>query len=215
MGKIYMLMGKSGCGKDTILKGLLAINKDVKPIIPYTTRSKRVGEVDGVEYFFRDERHLSDAIISGRLIEYRTYHKVEGDVSYYTLKDTQFEYLKEGNCIVIGTLDVYNSYVKHFGAENIIPIYINVPELERLNRMLEREKKESKPAVIEVCRRLVDDNREFAYDKLCEVDKLYIIDNQNLTDAVLLLNKMITAFEYYNFFTVKDYTEDMLLYGKD
>ena len=53
MGKIFCLMGKSSSGKDTIFKEL---NEDkelnLKPIVSYTTRPKRSGECDGVDYNF-------------------------------------------------------------------------------------------------------------------------------------------------------------------
>ena len=59
MGKIFCLMGKSSSGKDTIFKEL---NEDkelnLKPIVSYTTRPKRINESDGVEYFFIDKNHL-------------------------------------------------------------------------------------------------------------------------------------------------------------
>ena len=75
MGKIYCVMGKSSSGKDSIYhqimeKGVLAL----KPIIPYTTRPIRAGEMEGQEYHFTDRETLrrlektfwySDEIYSG------------------------------------------------------------------------------------------------------------------------------------------------------
>ena len=53
MNKLFVLMGKSSTGKDTIFKEVLK-NKEVelKTIVPYTTRPIREGEKDGVEYYF-------------------------------------------------------------------------------------------------------------------------------------------------------------------
>ena len=60
MGKIFCLMGKSSSGKDTIFK---EINEDkdldLKPIISYTTRPKRINETNGVEYFFINKDDLN------------------------------------------------------------------------------------------------------------------------------------------------------------
>ena len=55
MGKIFYLMGKSSSGKDTIYKELLQGFPKMKRIVLYTTRPRREGECDGVEYFFTDE----------------------------------------------------------------------------------------------------------------------------------------------------------------
>ena len=51
MGKIFYLMGKSSSGKDTIYKELIQKFPKMKRIVLYTTRPRREGERDGVEYF--------------------------------------------------------------------------------------------------------------------------------------------------------------------
>ena len=52
--KIYVLIGKSATGKDTLYRKLLEDARiDFRPIITYTTRPIRKGEQNGVEYFFR------------------------------------------------------------------------------------------------------------------------------------------------------------------
>lgn len=214
MGKIYMIMGKSGCGKDTVMRGIIAINKNIFPIIPYTTRSKRKGEVDGVEYYFKNDRHFTESMLAGKIIEHRTYHKTTGDVHYYTLHDEQFKQLESCDCIVIGTLDVYKSYAQHFGKDVVIPIYINVPELLRLERLLNREKVERKPDVIEICRRLVDDNKEFSYHELIKYPEIIVVENYNLNNVINYINTLIAYPGYYNPFTITSYNEDLLLYGR-
>ena len=53
MNKLFVLMGKSATGKDTIYKEILK-QKEIKlqTITPYTTRPIREGEQEGVEYHF-------------------------------------------------------------------------------------------------------------------------------------------------------------------
>ena len=70
MGKIFLLMGKSTSGKDTMYReliknGELGLNK----VIPYTTRPMRDGEKDGVQYFFKDEQGYLELKNSGKIIE--------------------------------------------------------------------------------------------------------------------------------------------------
>ena len=64
MGKIFYLMGKSSSGKDTIYKELLQGFPKMKRIVLYTTRPRREGECDGVEYFFTDEEKSTQSRIS-------------------------------------------------------------------------------------------------------------------------------------------------------
>lgn len=74
MGKIYYLMGKSASGKDHIYENLIQETAlDLKPFVLYTTRPIRSGEQDGREYFFVDEKRLSELREAGKIIEERMY----------------------------------------------------------------------------------------------------------------------------------------------
>ena len=53
MGKIYVLLGKSASGKDTIAKKVMKkMEGQLHPIVPYTTRPIRDGEENGKQYYF-------------------------------------------------------------------------------------------------------------------------------------------------------------------
>ena len=52
MGKIYYMMGKSSSGKDTLYKEILNRMPELQTLTLYTTRPRREGERDGVEYYF-------------------------------------------------------------------------------------------------------------------------------------------------------------------
>ena len=53
MGYLYVLIGKSATGKDSIYKRLLENSElDLKEAVLYTTRPMRENETDGVEYNF-------------------------------------------------------------------------------------------------------------------------------------------------------------------
>ena len=47
---LLVICGKMCSGKDTIVKRL--INKGFKKVVTYTTRPKRRGETDGVDYHY-------------------------------------------------------------------------------------------------------------------------------------------------------------------
>ena len=81
MGKIFYLMGKSSSGKDTIYKELLQGFPKMKRIVLYTTRPRREGECDGVEYFFTDEEKLQgmELFYSGRRTDQSETGGLSGD----------------------------------------------------------------------------------------------------------------------------------------
>ena len=176
MGKLFCLMGKSGAGKDTILKRLLADRElNLIPVIPYTTRPKRSREADGVEYHFIDEAALQQYERAGAIIEKRAYKTVNGVWYYCTIDDGRID-LHSGNYILIGTLETYQKLKDFFGEDKIVPIYITVDDGVRLERALHREKQQLKPNYEELCRRFLADNIDYHEDRLkvCQIKKRYV-----------------------------------------
>lgn len=166
MGKIFLLMGKSTSGKDTIYKKLISErNLSLKKVVPYTTRPMRDGETDGVQYFFKDEEGYKALKDQGSIIEERTYHTKCGEWIYFTADDGQID-LSEGNYLVIGTLESYCYFRDYFGKENVIPILIDVEARIRLKRAMHREDKQEHPRYDEMCRRFLADEEDFSEDKL-------------------------------------------------
>lgn len=166
MGKIVHLMGKSSTGKDTIYKRLLNNEEmSLKTIIPYTTRPIRIKETDGVEYHFTDEEGFKQMEAAGKIIEQRAYHTYHGLWRYFTADDGQIV-LEEGDYIMIGTLESYVSAANYFGRDKVVPVLIEVDDGARLQRALNRERKQEVPKYEEMCRRFLADSEDFSEDKI-------------------------------------------------
>lgn len=191
MGKIFCLMGKSSSGKDTIFK---EINDDkdlnLKPIVSYTTRPKRINETNGVEYFFINNDELNKFEKENKIIEKRVYHTVYGDWFYGTINDGQID-LNKNNYLLITTLESYESLRNYFGHDKVYPFYIDIEDSIRLERALEREKRQDKPNYNELCRRFLADNKDFSDDNLSNlgINKFYI--NENLQECINNIKKDI------------------------
>lgn len=184
-------MGKSSSGKDTIFRELL--KKEVlklKPVISYTTRSMRVNEVDGREYFFINKKELEAYEEKNKVIEQRVYQTVHGPWHYATIDDGQID-LEAANYIMIVTLEAYKSLVKYFGQEHIIPIYVEVEDGERLERAISRERKQAKPNYEEICRRFLADSIDFSKDQLEQANIHPIYQNVRLEDCTEAIKKDI------------------------
>ena len=184
MGKIFCLMGKSSSGKDTIFK---EVNEDkelnLKPIVSYTTRPKRINETDGVEYFFIDKNQLDKYKEENKVIEQRVYHTVDGDWYYCTINDKQID-LDKDNYLLITTLESYKSLKDYFGEDKVYPIYIDIEDGIRLERALDRERRQASPNYDELCRRFLADNKDFSLENLSNLDinKFYI--NEDLKQCI-------------------------------
>ena len=166
MGKIYYVMGKSCSGKDTIYRRLTERHPELRVIVPYTTRPIREGEQDGVEYFFVDREKMEEMQAAGRIIELRSYNTVLGVWNYFTADDGQID-LASHSYLIIGTLVSYEAMRDYYGAEALVPIYVEVEDGTRLERAIGRERKQAKPQYEEMCHRFLADAEDFSEEKLC------------------------------------------------
>ena len=166
MGKIYCLLGKSSSGKDTLFKMLLEESGlALKTIVPYTTRPIRVGEQEGVEYHFVTEETQKKLEAEGKIIELRAYDTICGVWKYFTVDDGQID-LATDNYLVIGTLESYVKMRDYFGAEKLVPLYVEVEDGERLLRALTSERAQKEPNYAELCRRFLADSVDFSAERL-------------------------------------------------
>lgn len=73
-GLLIVLSGPSGVGKGTVRKAIFDDPEtDFEYSISMTTRSQRVGEVDGVDYFFKTREEFEKLIKDDAFIEYAEY----------------------------------------------------------------------------------------------------------------------------------------------
>lgn len=184
MGKIYCVMGKSSSGKDSIYheimeKGALGL----KPIIPYTTRPIRDGEQDGREYHFCTEDTVQRLQDAGRIMELRAYNTVYGVWKYFTVDDERID-LSKNNYLYIVTLEGYTKIREYFGADRVVPIYIEVEDGERLMRAIVREQKQDVPKYEEMCRRFLADSADFSEEKLVEAGIVRRFSNNDFVQTV-------------------------------
>lgn len=136
MSKLVVISGPSGAGKGAIVKELMEIykenNENVHLSISATTRSPRVGEIDGVNYYFISEKEFSKKLENSEFLEYNKY----GTGKYYgTLKNRTLSYLKKGYDVIL-EIDIngYKQVIKNY--KDAIGIFIMPPSLEVLENRL-------------------------------------------------------------------------------
>lgn len=193
MGKLYIIMGKSATGKDTVAaklrtrlaeKGVL-----LKEIVDYTTRPVRENEQDGVDYHFATEEQLAGLQQAGKVIECRCYQTVHGPWYYFNVDDGQFD--TEEDCLLISTLEGYAQIRAYFGEERVVPLYLEISDRTRLHRALEREDQQSSPKYAELCRRYLADNEDFSEEKLAEQGIVQRYSNEELEACLAALEEKI------------------------
>ena len=177
MGKIYCIIGKSGTGKDTVLAELLKDQKlSVKKIVPYTTRPKRDGEVEGINYHYVTVDELKSMEQSGKVIERRTYNTVHGKWNYFTASNNIDD---NNDYIIITTQKALKHFFEFFGTNRIHVIYLMLDDKIRLERCISRESQQITPNYSEVCRRFLADEEDFDEDEIKGYSNYTIVDTSN------------------------------------
>lgn len=188
MGKIFIVMGKSSTGKDTIYKKLMDSEElSLKTAVMYTTRPIRKSEEDGVEYYFVNEETLIKLQEQNKIIEHRAYQTIHGTWHYFTVNDGQIN-LETADYLMIGTLETYEQIREYFGQDKVVPLYIEVEDGVRLMRALKREQKQEHPKYAEMCRRYLADEEDFTEKNL---QKLGIVKRYQNYDINTCLSEVI------------------------
>lgn len=193
MGKIFYLMGKSSSGKDTIYNKLLQNKKlNLQKIVLYTTRPIRAGEENGIHYYYVDEKKTDELIKAGKVIELRAYDTFYGVWKYYTVCDDQID-LGKSDYLMIGTIESFQKTKVYFGSERVVPIMIELDDGVRLQRALDRERKEEHPRYEEMCRRFLADSIDFSAEKKREAGIEKEFYNQNLEECLCEIEAYILS----------------------
>ena len=74
-GKLILFSGPSGVGKDTLLDILFQKRPDFQKSISITTRERREGEVNGVDYYFITPDDFEAMLDNGEVLEFAKYGK--------------------------------------------------------------------------------------------------------------------------------------------
>lgn len=172
---ITILVGKSSSGKDFALKQMVN-NYGFMPIISYTSRPMRDGEVSGCEYYFTTTPEFINMIHEDRLIEYRTYNTLVDDIPetwYYGLAKQELDDNKEYVVIldVQGTID----FTKHYGKDKCKVVYVHCDDEVRKERAMTR----GGFSLPEWNRRLKSDSVDFNRNKIFPIINKFV-DNTNI-----------------------------------
>lgn len=172
MGKLYVISGSSGVGKGTVIKEFLNKHPNFKLSISCTTRNKREGEVDGVNYFFFSQEEFKKCIENNEFLEWAEF---SGN-HYGTKKAFVEKCLSRGENLIleIDTKGALN--VKKLMPEAHL-IFIAPPSIEELEARLRGRHTETEEAIQ---KRLASIKSEIENSKHYD----YIVVNDTVENAV-------------------------------
>jgi len=171
-GAILLLSGPSGCGKSSLLKEVYKVIDNYYFSISTTTREPRIGEQDGVDYYFVSKDEFKKDIQEDNFLEWAEVHG-----NYYGTSLKPINKALEEQKLVIFDIDVQGfeqviKKLKHITTT----VFITTPTIKELEKRLYSRDTDSKE-VIE--KRIANAIKEIDY-----IDKYdYFIVNDDLKVA--------------------------------
>ncbi len=137
-GLLIVISGPSGVGKDTLIKRLLELDRNLRYSVSCTTRPPRPGEVDGVDYTFVSRERFQQLIDKGAFLEYAEY---DGNL-YGTLAERVERARAAGHDIVL-KIEVQGAEQVRQKAPDGVFIFVAPPSTQELERRHEVRNSES------------------------------------------------------------------------
>lgn len=182
-GLLIIISGPSGTGKGTVLKLVSQSCHNIKFSVSATSRKPREGEVEGVNYFFKDEKEFEKMIVQGEFAEWVRYC----DNYYGTPKKHIKEDLDKGFDVILeieveGALKIKKEF------PDCVTIFMLPPSFEELRlRILGRGTEHEN---------VINKRLEKAKQELDYIDQYdYICVNNTVEDSVREINSIILAEE--------------------
>jgi guanylate kinase len=131
-GLLIVLSSPSGAGKSTIARMLLESDKDVTMSVSATTRPKRPGEVDDLDYHFVDDAGFDAMIDDGDFVEWAPVFGYRYGTPKAPVKDA----LRDGRDILFDIDWQGTQQLEAAMGEDLVSIFILPPSMDELEQRL-------------------------------------------------------------------------------
>lgn len=135
---LIVISGPSGVGKDTVLDGMKKAGFPFHYVVTATTRPKRQGEKDGVDYYFLSEDEFHQRVKTNQFLEWAKVY----DNYYGVLKQEVKEALARGQDVIV-KVDVQGAATIKRILPDAIFIFLIPPSVEELIGRLRQRKTET------------------------------------------------------------------------
>ena len=171
-GSLFIISGPSGTGKGTVCNELAKYD-NIYLSVSATTRDKRVGEEEGVTYFYLTKEEFLNMIEKDMMLEYAEYSG-----NYYGTPKKQVEKMLDEGKNVILEIEAQGALKVKDKMPEAILIFIVPPSVKELRRRLANRGRESEE---EIEKRI-----ERAKWEISQCPKYnYILVNDDLESCVL------------------------------
>ena len=181
-GNLFIISAPSGTGKTTILKRVISELESIVFSVSHTTRTPRIGEKEGVDYFFVEKDTFETMQKKGLFLEWAEVHANLYGTSSHAVKE-----LTEQGKDVILDIDVQGArQVMDKVREKVFFVFIAPPSLQELEKRLANRGTESES--------VISTRLKNAHDEMKSLEHYdYVIVNEQVDRAVEVLKSIIIA----------------------
>ncbi|MEI7890535.1 MAG: guanylate kinase [bacterium] len=181
--KILVISGPTGSGESTLTKKIIEQYPVFQRLITATSRPKRTGEIDKIDYYFFSKEEFKELIEKGLILEYSY---IENRDTYYGTYLPELEKkLKDGYVIVnvdyIGTIYYKQQY-------DATTIFIKPESIESLEARLQKRNPEM--TTLELEKRLENAKNEIEKEEKYYDNVVFNIDGK-LEIAIIEIVKIL------------------------
>jgi guanylate kinase len=181
-GLMLVLSSPSGAGKTSISRRLLETEDELTMSVSATTRPRRPGEVDGVDYHFIDQTEFQLMINRGEFLEYAKVF----DNYYGTPRGPVDAVLRDGKDVLFDIDWQGTQQVADAARDDLVSVFILPPSTHELERRLMGRAQDSAEVVAQRMSKAADEISHYReYD--------YIIVNRDLDESVDAVRAILTA----------------------
>jgi guanylate kinase len=181
-GLLIVLSSPSGAGKTTISRMLLDADAEVSMSVSATTRPKRPGEVDHVDYHFVDDAEFDRMVEAGEFVEWATVFGYR----YGTPKSPVKQALKEGRDILFDIDWQGARQLEPDFGEHLVTIFLLPPSMGELERRLRERGTDSDDVIAERMRRAADEISHWA-------EYEYVMINDEMSQCLRRVEAIVAA----------------------
>ncbi len=182
-GAMFVIEAPSGTGKGTVIKELLKNDNNIKFSVSVTTRAPRVGEVEGVDYYFVSDEQYDEFLKQDAFYEW-----VDSQYGsrYGTLRSEVDSFINVGQDVLFDMDWAGARQMKEKAGDDVVTIYLLPPSIKELRRRLEGRGTDSQE--------VIEKRMGIILDKISHWDEFdYVIVNVSLAETVAKIQKIISG----------------------
>ena len=181
-GLLIVLSSPSGAGKSTISRMLLDADSEVTISVSATTRPKRPGEVDGVDYYFVDDARFDEMVRAGEFVEWAYVFGYR----YGTPKAPVKQALRQGRDILFDIDWQGARQLEPDFGEHLVTIFLLPPSMDELERRLRTRGTDSEEVIADRMRRAADEIEHWA-------EYEYVLVNRDMSECLAEVRAIVES----------------------